>query len=520
MTPKVASPMVLGIIGAYLVSLVLLGLVTRTFFRGTSRDYFVAERSIGPFVLLMSIFGTTMTAFALVGSTGEAFERGVGVYGLMASSSGIVHSLVFFLIGVRLWAIGKRHEFLTQIEFFRARFQSPALGALLFPILVSMVVIYVLIGILGAGAMLRGITVGMFPDLFPGSLDPKTGAMAFVGAVPPWLSGLVVCGVVLSYVFSGGVRAAAWANTFQTLVFMVTGVITFWLIARGLGGLRAATALVVERAPGHLTPSAHMGRLEFATYALVPLSVGMFPHLFQHWLTARDARAFRLTAVCHPLFILVVWAPCILMGVWAAGMGMQAPGGNANVILPRMVSTLIDSPWLMGLVASGVLAAIMSTLDSQFVCLGTMFTQDIVMPLRKGRPLDDDKKLLLGRGFTVAIVVLCYLLSLAPPANIFDLGVWSFSGFTGLFPLVVAAVYWRRATRQGAIACVLVMAAAWTGLFWYTTHTGQHGEILVGGMLPVAWILAASAAALVVVSLLTPPMDERHVRRFVMPDRS
>ena len=57
------------------------------------------RRLVGPFLLIMSVFGTTMTAFALVGSTGESFKRGVGVYGMLASSSGIIHSLCFFVIG-------------------------------------------------------------------------------------------------------------------------------------------------------------------------------------------------------------------------------------------------------------------------------------------------------------------------------------------------------------------------------------------------------------------------------------
>ena len=64
---------------------------------------------------------------------------GIGVYGLMASASGIIHSLVFFLVGIRLWAIGKRFNFVTQIQFFRSRFQSNALGYLLFPVLVGLV---------------------------------------------------------------------------------------------------------------------------------------------------------------------------------------------------------------------------------------------------------------------------------------------------------------------------------------------------------------------------------------------
>ena len=202
MTDVSTTPLV--VVGAYLGLLMILGLFAGRFFRGTSSDFFVATRSIGPFLLLMSVFGTTMTAFALVGSTGKSYEDGIGVYGLMASSSGLIHSLVFFLVGIRLWAIGKRHNFVTQIQFFRARFESNALGYLLFPVLVGLVIPYLLIGLLGAGATVAAISRGMFPNVFEN------------GAIPSWLTGLVVCGVVLSYVFFGGLRSAAWANAFQT----------------------------------------------------------------------------------------------------------------------------------------------------------------------------------------------------------------------------------------------------------------------------------------------------------------
>ena len=121
------------VIVCYLGALLAFALGSKVLFRGTSNDYFVASRSIGPFMLLMSVFGTTMTAFALVGSTGKAFERGIGTYGLMASSSGLIHAACFFLIGVKIWSIGKRHGFVTQIQFFRARFGSTDWG-ILFPI--------------------------------------------------------------------------------------------------------------------------------------------------------------------------------------------------------------------------------------------------------------------------------------------------------------------------------------------------------------------------------------------------
>ncbi|MDP7349009.1 MAG: hypothetical protein QF735_12275, partial [Phycisphaeraceae bacterium] len=255
------------IIIVYLALLLALGTCSHRFFRGTSADFFVASRSIGPFMLLMSVFGTTMTAFALVGSTGKAFTSGIGVYGLMASSSGLIHSACFFLVGIRLWAIGKRHGYVTQCQFFRERFDSPALGYFLFPILVALIVPYLLIGLLGAGAVMRGLTMKQFPELFTSTN----------GAVPPWLTGLVICAVVLTYVFLGGVRATAWANTFQTIVFMVTGIIAFFMIAKALGGLGKASQLVADNAPRHLAREGLIGKWQFFTYFFVPLSVGMFP---------------------------------------------------------------------------------------------------------------------------------------------------------------------------------------------------------------------------------------------------
>ncbi|MBC8149216.1 MAG: sodium:solute symporter family protein, partial [Verrucomicrobiaceae bacterium] len=268
------------VIAIYLGLLLGLALFSKTLFRGTSKDYFVASHSIGPFMLLMSVFGTTMTAFALVGSTGKAFSSGIGTYGLMASSSGLIHAACFLLIGIKLWAIGKRYGYVTQIQYFRARFESSKFGYLLFPILVLLVVPYLLIGVVGAAKTIEGVTKAKGPN--PGVFPEWTAN----GAIPPWFTGLVICIVVLTYIFAGGSRAAAWANTFQTIVFMVMGVLAFYLISDKLGGVGAA----IEQAKDThkvRTVDGHVGvpPMTFLTYMFIPLSVGMFPHLFQHWLT-------------------------------------------------------------------------------------------------------------------------------------------------------------------------------------------------------------------------------------------
>ncbi len=529
------------IIAGYLVLLLLLGLASNRFFRGTATDYFLASRGIGSFLLVMSLFGTTMTAFALIGSTGEAFKAGIGVYGLMASWSGIIHSACFFLVGIKLWSFGKKYGYVTQIQFFRDRFESDKLGLLLFPILVGLVIPYLLIGVLGAGTFIRQTTEGAFPEFFANS----------EGAVPANLGAAIICLVVLIYVFFGGVRGTAWANTFQTLVFLVLGLVAFIIIAGKLGGPVRATKMVQEHYPSKLKrsidvkaeeryaaalakweadpqreeakkpkPPFAISKLHFLTYMFIPLSVGMFPHLFQHWLTAKSAKSFRLSVIAHPLLIMVVWLPCVLLGVWATsamvdGVLLVPPTANPNGVLGIMVNRLTGT-WLTGLLAAGVLAAIMSSLDSQFLCVGSIFTNDIVGHYIRHEKLTDAHKVLLGRIFVVGIVVVTYLLSLGNPRSVFALGVWTFSGFAGLFPLVFAAVYWRRVTKAGAYACILTTAVTWFVLFWRADFRGGE-EALFLGMTPVTTIIAASTAALVIVSLLTRPPSPETVAKFIPP---
>ena len=557
------------VIIGYLCLLLALGFFSNKLFRGTSKDYFVASHSIGPFLLLMSVFGTTMTAFALVGSTGKSFERGIGTYGLMASISGLVHAAIFFLIGIRLWAFGKKHGFITQIQFFRARFESDSIGYLLFPILVLLVIPYLLIGIIGAGKTIEPVTAGAFPALFPNPTAPQ-----WLGGIPPWLTGLVVSLVVLSYVFMGGSRGAAFANTFQTIVFMIMGLVAFVFIINALGGINNAgkvparineKGLVVQdyqfdkekaqleaneppkpigrvidfensnltnqqphfwREPvtvefkkkipksGELVPfERELGIpfITFVTYLFIPLSVGMFPHLFQHWLTARSAKSFRLTVIAHPLCIMVVWVPCVLVGAWASGV--LPPGIPPPAVLSAMLNLLVGDPILIGLLTAGVLAAIMSSLDSQFLCLGTIFTNDIVIHRAGENKYSDKQIIFIARCFIVVIVAVTYgLAMLAKNANVFDLAIWCFSGFSALFPVIFAALYWKRTTKQGAIASIIAALLTW---LYYFHESGYGGEYMVGpGIVPAAICFGASAIVLIAVSLFTKPPSEETLDKF------
>src|SRR6476620_4303629 len=88
-----------------------------------TEDFFLANRSIGSLVFFLSLFATNMTAFAILGSSGQAYKQGIGIYGLMASSSCFVIPMTIFFIGTRLWALGKRFGHQTQVGYFRDRWE-------------------------------------------------------------------------------------------------------------------------------------------------------------------------------------------------------------------------------------------------------------------------------------------------------------------------------------------------------------------------------------------------------------
>jgi SSS family solute:Na+ symporter len=251
----------------------------------------------------------------------------------------------------------------------------------------------------------------------------------------------------------------------------------------------------------------------------------MFPHIFQHWLTARSAASFKLPIVAHPLFILIVWVPCVLVGIWATTnlVPAQPPlPANPNAILPFLVATQAGSV-LGGFLTAGILAAIMSSLDSQFLCLGTIFSTDIVNHYLGRDRYSDRQQILIARAFIVAIVAITYCLSLFDQPSVFAMGVWCFTGFASLFPLVFAALYWRRLTAAGAYASVLAVAAVW--IYFFQDSYGPDGldrayavVITVGEQqyktMPVAWTFLAGLIPLIGVSLITRPPGEETLRRF------
>ncbi|MDB6111280.1 MAG: Sodium/proline symporter [Pedosphaera sp.] len=438
------------VIGAYL--LVIAGIGFFAFKRGKSNteDFFLASRSIGPMVFFLSIFATNMTAFAILGSSGQAYRQGIGIYGLMASSSGFVIPLTIFFIGTRLWALGKRFGHQTQVQFFRDRWECDGIGTVIFALSAAMLIPYMIISIMGGGTVLQDIST------------PKGSHDALI---PYWLGCATVAVVVTINVFFGGMRGTVWVNIFQTILFLCFGFVAVTVISHALpGGFGEYMGkLASDPKTSSLLTREKMLPQFFWSYTLIPLSSIMFPHMAIMCFSARKVTAFKRTVIIYPIAILLIWLPCILLGVLGvATLGkIQDPDG----VLLRMLAEYAPV-WLAGLLGAGIISAVMGSDAHQVLAMSTMFTKDIFTHYGGREKYGEKGAVYFARAFIVVVTILAYAIALylKEKQGIFEIAIrFAFSGFAAMAPVMIAALFWKRSTKWGALASTLFVAATLIG---------------------------------------------------------
>ena len=532
-----------AIVFLYLAIVVYIGVFA---FRRSGRaqeaeDYFLAGRSLGPFVFLMSLFGTNMTAFAILGASGHSFGNGIVTYGLMASSSGLIVPLSFFLIGTRVWALGKRFGFITPVQLFRDRWECSHIGTVIFAVQAALLLPYVIIGVMGGGTTLATISGGF---------------------VPYWLGGALVALVVMSYVFFGGMRGTAWVNTFQASLFLLFGGLALVVIGHGMGGFRASVEAMLDSPQSYLLTRERFSPAVFFSYTFIPLSSIAFPHITIFCLTARRMAQFKKTVILYPLCMMCVFLPSVFLGVMAnratdvpqirekleARRALAERGSaltayerdvlrgktNADDVLPLLLERFAPL-WLAGLLGAGIMAAVMAT-DSQILALSTMFTEDVLTHYGGPERFSSRVQVQAGRAFVVVLTVIAYAIALRAPESIFALAVqYAFTGYAALFPLLVAALFWRGSTKWGALASTLWAAAAVVAVAFFQAAvpapasgsptivwklgsldalSRTAGGTAVFGFMPVVPIVLMSALLMAAVSRLTPKPALATVARY------
>jgi SSS family solute:Na+ symporter len=474
----------------YLLASLIIGLASGRRVTRSTEGYVAGDRSLGFLVLYFIMGASIFSAFAFLGGPGWAYSRGAAAFYILAY--GTVGLVPWYFFGPRVARLGRRFGYVTQAELFGHRFRSRSLPALLAVLSLIAFIPYLMLQMEGAGYVFSVVTEGR---------------------VPEWAGAAIAYGVVLVYVFRSGVLGVGWTNTFQGVFMMVLawglGLYLPYRLYGGVGPMFDAIAETVPqmlRAPGLAANGEPWSWGAFSSsVAISALGFSLWPHYFMKIYTARDIPTLKKTVVFYPTFLIFL-VPILFIGF--SGV-IAFPGVEpADAILPTVVTSIGLPPWVVGLFCAGALAASMSTGDALLHASGSVAVKDFYHNISRRELTDADER----RAIQVLVVVfgaLAYLLAVVLQVSLVQLLLLSYGFIAQLFPLLLATFFWPRATPAGALAGLLVGGALTLGL---SLAYGMYpGEVHAG-----IWGILANTLVMAGVSLVTAPMEEEHVAKFVV----
>jgi len=483
---------ILLICGVYLALTLAMGVGSRRTASSSVAGYVAGDRALGVVVLYFVLGASVFSSFAFLGAPGWAYSRGAAAYYIIAY--GVVGMVPFYFLGPRARRVGADQGFVTQAELLAHRYDSRLLSVVLAVLSVVVFVPYLTLQMKGAGYLLSTISEGM---------------------VPQWAGALLAYGVVLVYVFTSGMVGIGWTNTFQGLFMMAVAWFLGLYLPNALHGgiqpmfeqIAASEHRALLEVPGLAADGSRWTWGGFSSAVIVSaVGFSMWPHLFMKAFTAKSERTLKLTVVLYPTFQLFL-VPILLIGY--AGVLAYPNVAPPDTIVPHVLTQIELSPVLVGLVCAGALAASMSSGDAILHAAASIGLRDGIRPLLSSAMSDTWQRGWI-RTFVVLISAVAYYFAVFSEAGIVALLLGAYGGVAQIFPLMVAAFYWPRATGPGALAGLLAGVGVNT-LFltmphWkpFPLHEGVYG-------------LTANVLALVLVSLATAPMARSHLATYCEP---
>lgn len=423
------SAKVVVLIGYFFVVL-LIGFVARTRWKSSPEDYFLANRKLGTWVLLGTMVATNFSAFTVFGTSGAGYRDGYAFFPIMGFGTGFM-ALTFWILGRRIWHLGREHSVVTPPEMIRVVYGNSVLSFIFALVMIVFTVPYLALQPMAAGY----------------ALEELVGLPYFRGC-------LLVTGIIVLYTLRGGLRAVAWTDVFQGALMVVLLAVSLILVAQYHGGFAAANQKVMATSPALFSRPGGLGKYTLAiwfSYIMLWFFCDpMFPQLFQRFFSARSDRTIAHIMLFYPLVCTVVFFMPIAVGVLGRLSFPHLIGKQADRILP-MVVTLVSGDIMSAFIIACGLAALMSTMDSQLLTLSSIFTRDIV-PLMVGKRTGGHA---MGRIFVILLSLAGLALAYKPPATILQIATQTFTGLAVLFPTVAFGLYLKRVKALPAILSIV-----------------------------------------------------------------
>ncbi|GAB3090927.1 sodium/proline symporter PutP [Aestuariicella hydrocarbonica] len=467
-------------LGGYLLLMLSIGVYAsrRT---NNAADYFLGGRSLGPWPSALSAGASDMSGWLLLGLPGYAYLAGIEAFWLAGGLLlGTYCNWLFLAKRLRVYSVCA-NESLTLPEFFANRFDgdNKHLRLISSVFIVLFYLFYTSAGLVAGGKL--------FETVF---------GMDYQWAV------ILGTAFVVGYTFLGGYLAVSWTDLVQGLLMAAALVYVPVVALQAVGGAGEAVHLLETLNPHFLTlwhdaKGAPLSAI--AVISLVGWGLGYFgqPHIlarFKGIRSAEDMPMARRIAVGWTLLSMLGALGVGLIGLVYVETHMPAGIDDAEKIFMVMVNALFH-PLIAGILLAAILAAIMSTADSQLLVSSSSFAEDIYHAVLR-RDAGEKEVVITARLAVLGVSLVALALAMNPDSSVLGLVAYAWAGFGAAFgPALLLSLYWKRMNRFGALAGIIVGGA--TVVIWKQLEGGWFDlyELVPG--------FFAAALAVIVVSLLT-----------------
>ncbi len=449
-------------------------------------DYILGGRRLGRWTTALSAGASDMSAWLLLGLPGYAYLAGFEAIwiavGLLVGTW-----LNWLIVAPRLRQYSESAgNALTLPEFLEHRFNDNThmLRVISAFFILLFFIFYTSSGLVAGGKLFESVF-----DL------PYTWAV-FTGTV-----------AILIYTTIGGFLAVSWTDLFQGLLMALALVLVALIAMHNLGGwsITFSTMRVVDPTLTNMLHTTESETLSIISIlSLLGWGLGYFgqPHILVRFMAIRSTHiipAARRIAVSWTALSLVA---AIFVGFTGIGL-LESPLSDADSekVFIEMVSYLFH-PVPAGICLAAILAAIMSTADSQLLVASSAFTEDFYQAIFR-KHADQHELILIGRVAVIIIAIIAFFLALAHEQKVLDLVAYAWAGFGAAFgPTLLLTLHWRGITRLGALAGIMVGGI--TVIIW---HRLDGGIFALYELVP-AFILAF--VAIIIISVICKPTQAIH----------
>ena len=490
---------IMGTIILYLCFVIFTGVMIGRRSKKSAEGFYLGGRGIGPLVTAMSAEASDMSSYLLMGIPGLAYLSGVADASWTAIGLAVGTYLNFLLVAKKLRRYSVKLDAITIPSFISKRYgeKKPVIMCISALIILIFFVPYVASGLAAIGKL--------FNSLFGWDYM----AAVIIGAI-----------VIISYTSIGGFNAVATMDLIQSVIMTcaLAVIVVFGVVQAG--GMDAVIAHA-QTLPGFFsfteTYNAASGAAEpygfIRIVSMMAWGLGYFgmPHILVRFMAIRDENELTLSRRIAGTWVVISMGVAVFIGI--VGHAVSAAGrvpfleGSATETIIVKLSDLLSSYGIFpaivaGCILAGILAATMSTADSQLLAASSAFSENIVQEVF-GVKLTEKQTMLIARLTVVVIAVIALFLASDPDSNVFQIVSFAWAGFGAAFgPAILCALYWKRSNRFGIMAGLVaggVMIFVWKFLV-----RPMGGALDIYELLPA---FVVGLAAIVIVSLLTPAPD-------------